>query len=109
VVSIPCLKEHLKRDREVLGKEYPLVHKAKDYPGLLLGKLLPKKYGLEKHRLIGHFDPWFNLVIPPLLYPDDPLRAVASAWLHDSLDMEASEKKRASGAGQAPRERQEPR
>jgi hypothetical protein len=93
-VRVPCLREHLKRDREVLGREYPLVHKAKDYPGLLLGKLLPEKYGLEKHRLIGHYDPWFNLVVPPLLYPDDPLRAVASAWLHDSLDLERSRGRR---------------
>ena len=85
MVPIPNREAHQDFERRLLGRTYPRIHEAKDKPGLVLGKILPQ-YAGSKHRLIGHRNPLFNLVVPVILYPKDPLRAIAAAVIHDALD-----------------------
>jgi hypothetical protein len=90
---MPSLKEHCAWDRSHLGAEYPLIHKAIDYPGLFLGKIFPEKYGGPRHRNFGH-NLQYVLLVAPLLYPDDPLRAIAAGMMHVWLDKQHGSKKK---------------
>jgi len=73
---MPDLKTHLAIDRLFLGKEFPEIHKTKDYPSRWMG---------SSHRRVLH-DSTSNWVLALVLYPDDRLDAYASAQLHDHID-----------------------
>jgi hypothetical protein len=88
---MPSLKEHCTWDRKHLGEEYPLMHKAIDYPGLFLGKILPKEYGGPRHRRFGH-TPQYVLLVAPLLYPNDAIRATIAGMMHLWLDQQTGKK-----------------
>jgi hypothetical protein len=73
---MPSRKTHLFIDREILGREYPLVHMYKDSEWVKLGR---------RHRVKHHYNTWENAYISCLLYGCS-IKAFLSAQLHDVFD-----------------------
>lgn len=71
---MPDHRTHRRVERLLLGREFPWVHREKDALYPILG---------PRHRIYGH-DFLFDLLL--FLRSGDP-RVLASALLHDALDM----------------------
>lgn len=81
---MPSRKVHNALDTALFGRSFDKVHKLKDKPARFLG---------PSHRRVLH-DPLSNLAVALTTYPEDPLKAMIAATLHDLVDSKVTEAKR---------------